>query len=511
MAFLSPLRLNSLPVKLLALFGLVFLLTVLLAFGLGLSVARRSVEEEIRSRTAELTSATTYALRRAQTDDDSIAEELTSVLRMNRGILNAELARAATLGLDADFHEARTEPDGIWIRHWRGPAPGLSGGPQLSAVVEIAGQRALRITQPFTDPRGRRLRLTLLASLQEAERVTLAERTALLRVALGAALFLSVALWQVVSVMLVRRVRVLENSMRAVQEGNLEVQVPVDAKGGDELTFLSRGFNKMVEQIRDFNAELTRKIDDATSKLKSTNEQLVIMQRDLTAKERLAALGQLGGTIAHELGNPLNALSGQVQLLSRRQDLPEGMKDKLHQVAGEVTRMTQIIRRFLDQTRGFTPVSENVQLEVLLDEAIDLTVGQEQRSRIAITREVEAEARRVRVDAGLVRHLLVNLIANGVDSMPQGGKLDVRARREAGELVLSVADTGMGMPPEVRRHVFEPFYTTKAAGKGTGLGLSICKEIARAFKGRIDVESEPGKGTTFTVRFPAEAWQEAVA
>jgi two-component system NtrC family sensor kinase len=96
-----------------------------------------------------------------------------------------------------------------------------------------------------------------------------------------------------------------------------------------------------------------------------------------------------------------------------------------------------------------------------------------------------------------------NLVANAVDAMPNGGRLEVKARQEGREVVLRVADSGTGMAPEVKRRIFEPFYSTKPSGKGTGLGLAICKEIARALKGRIDVESEPGKGSAFTVRFPS--------
>lgn len=514
MTIASPLRLNSLPVKLLALFVLVLGLTIVLAFGLGLEVARSSVEEEIRSRTAELASATVLALKRAGSDDDSVSEELASTIRRNRGVLRVEVARGAALGIDADFHSAYVEPDGIYLTRGRGPVLGLSNKPD--SKVEEGAPRALKLATPFTDGRGRRSRLTLTASLQEAERVTEAERTALLKVAIAVAVFVSLALWQIVSRMLVQRVRVLESSMRAVEGGQLDADVPVAVQGGDELAYLARGFNRMLAQIRGFNAELTRKIDDATSaltrtnlRLKETNEQLVIVQRDLTAKERLAALGQLAGTIAHELGNPLNALSGHVQLLARRADLPDPAREKLQVVTGEVERMTQIIRRFLDQTRGFTPKPENARTSALVDEALDLTIGQEQRARLELVRDVAPEAERARVDPGLVRHLLINLLANAADAMPQGGRLEVRARRDEGDLLLSVVDSGAGMPPDVKRHIFEPFYSTKPSGKGTGLGLSICKEIVRAFKGRIDVESEPGKGTTFTVRFPAEPWSEA--
>ena len=120
-------------------------------------------------------------------------------------------------------------------------------------------------------------------------------------------------------------------------------------------------------------------------------------------------------------------------------------------------------------------------------------------------REVLDGASLVRTDPGLVRHLLTNLVANAVDAMPNGGKLEVQARREGHDVILRVADTGAGMGPEVKRRIFEPFFTTKPSGMGTGLGLAICKEIARALRGRIDVESEPGRGSIFTVRFPAEA------
>ena len=110
-------------------------------------------------------------------------------------------------------------------------------------------------------------------------------------------------------------------------------------------------------------------------------------------------------------------------------------------------------------------------------------------------------------DPGLVRHVLTNFISNAVDAMPGGGTLRVRAEREGAQLALSVSDTGVGIGPEERRHIFEPFYSTKPAGRGTGLGLAICREIALALKGRIEVESEPSRGSTFTLLVPAPAWR----
>jgi two-component system NtrC family sensor kinase len=496
----------SLRLQLVLLFTGVLAATLLVASVLGLRIGQASVEEEIRKRTTELASATTLALKHAGTDDDQLSEELAGTVRMHRGLLRAELARQAALGIDADFTAARITQSGIVFSRWRGPATRIVG----EVVDDPDTGRALRVVAPFSDSRGGKARLVLLASLAEAERLVAAERRALLEVAVGASFFLVVAFWILLGRILIRRVSALQLAMRAVEGGSLDVRAPGPAVGGDELAYLSRGFNRMLQQIRGFNAELTRKIDEATAELtqknrdlEELNELLVQARRDLTSQERLAALGQLAGTIAHELGNPLNALSGHLQLLARRPELPEAAKSQVTVLQGEVQRMTQIIRRFLDQTRGFTPAAETVQIAPLVDEALDLTLGTDARGKIQVSREVDGPA--VRTDPGLVRHLLTNLVANAVDAMPNGGRLEVQARQDGRDLVLRVADTGSGMPPEVKRHIFEPFYTTKPSGKGTGLGLAICKEIARALKGRIDVESEPGKGSSFTVRFPAEA------
>jgi len=494
----------SLRLQLVLLFTAVLAATLLVASALGLRIGQRSVEDEIRKRTTELASATTLALKHAGSEDEQISEELAATVRTHRGLLRAEVARQAALGIDADFTAARIDPGGIIFTRWRGPATRVTG----EVIDDPEAGRAVRVVAPYNDARGAKARLVLLASLAEAERLVAAERKALLQVAVGASLFLIVAFWILLGRILIRRVSALQLTMRAVEGGHLEVRAPGPAQGGDELAYLARGFNQMLAQIRGFNAELTRKIEEATAELtrknrdlEELNELLVAARRDLTSKERLAALGQLAGTIAHELGNPLNALSGHLQLLARRADLAEPAKSQVAVLQGEVGRMTQIIRRFLDQTRGFTPATETVELAPLVDEALDLTLGVEARQRIQVERDVDGKA--VRTDPGLVRHLLTNLMANAVDAMPNGGRLEVRARADGRDVELRVSDTGTGMPPEVKRHIFEAFFTTKPDGKGTGLGLAICKEIARALRGRIDVESEPGKGSAFTVRFPA--------
>src|SRR5712671_2702753 len=421
----------SLRLQLVLLFTAELAATLLVASALGLRIGQRSVEDEIRKRTAELASATTLALKHAGSEDEQISEELAATVRTHRGLLRAEVARQASLGIDADFTAARITSGGIDFTRWRGPATRITG----EVVEDPEAGRAVRVVAPYNDGRGAKARLVMLASLAEAERLVAAERKALLLVAVAASVFLLVAFWILLGRILIRRVSALQLAMRAAEGGHLDVRAPGPEKGGDELAYLGRGFNQMLAQIRGFNAELTHKIEEATAELtrknrdlEELNELLVAARRDLTSKERLAALGQLAGTIAHELGNPLNALNGHLQLLARRPELPEAAKTQVGVLQGEVQRMTQIIRRFLDQTRGFTPAAENVQLAPLIDEALDLTLGTEARARIQVARDVEGRA--IRTDPGLVRHLLTNLLANAVDAMPNGGRLGVQARAD---------------------------------------------------------------------------------
>ena len=322
----------SLRLQLVLLFTAVLAATLLVASALGLRIGQRSVEEEIRKRTAELASATTLALKHAGNDDDQISEELAATVRTHRGILRAEVARQAALGIDADFTAARIEGGGIVFTRWRGPATRVAD----EVIDDPDSGRALRLVAPFNDARGTKARLVLLASLAEAEHLVAAERKALLQVAVGASLFLVVAFWILLGRILIRRVSALQLTMRAVEGGLLDVQAPGPREGGDELAYLARGFNRMLAQIRGFNAELTKKIEEATAELtkknrdlEELNELLVAARRDLTSQERLAALGQLAGTIAHELGNPLNALSGHLQLLARRPDLAEPARSQV--------------------------------------------------------------------------------------------------------------------------------------------------------------------------------------
>jgi two-component system NtrC family sensor kinase len=352
------------------------------------------------------------------------------------------------------------------------------------------------------------------ADVSYAKEIAERERVVFLWVTAASALVLALLFAFVLGPMLARPLSQLADVMGQVQSGGPGAMAVPGAARSDEIGIVARGLDAMLARIRNFNAELQSRIDEATADLArknralaELNDLLVAARRDLTAKERLAALGQLSGTIAHELGNPLNAMSGRVQLLAREPACPQDVRAELRALDGEVKRMTAIIRRFLDSARALTPAPEPTDVGALIDEALSLSLSADARAKLRVLREVPPDVGQAVTDPGLVRHVLTNLISNAVDAMPGGGTLTVRAERHGGHLALAVADTGVGIAAEERRHIFEPFYSTKPPGRGTGLGLSICREIAGALKGRIEVESEPGRGSTFTFLVPAPAFR----
>jgi signal transduction histidine kinase len=495
----------SLRLKLIALFAAVLACTLGVASWLGGRIAQASIETEIRDRTLETARAFVADLALAASyDAHSTNERLTQLLRSHRGLLAAELA----IERPGPDQLVRIELTPLGAR--QEIREGQADVPQkpVFLLVDAADGRHWSVSLPARVGRSRG-RLTLEASLTEADSLAAAERRVFIWVTAGACAVLIFAVHLLLLRLIGRPIDALASAMRRVESGQLETEVELTSR--DELAALAHGFNAMVTRIRGFNRELQEKIDQAVADLAhknrdlaELNDLLVATRRDLTAKERLAALGQLAGTLAHELGNPLNAISGHVQLLARDPDLPRPVQEDLSLVKDEVTRMTGIIRRFLDSTKAMAARPERVEVASLFTEALDVSLSVEARARLRVHKRVSPEVGPVVLDPGLVRHVLTNFIANAADAMPEGGELFLAASRQGDELCLSVRDTGSGISAEGRKHLFEPFYTTKPVGRGTGLGLAICREIARALKGRVDVDSTPGSGATFTLKIPVD-------
>lgn len=341
--------------------------------------------------------------------------------------------------------------------------------------------------------------------------------------AIGALLVLLLATVAIVNRVVARPVYELALAMREVEQGNLQRRVGLGQS--DEIGKLAQGFNAMLdrlakadEEIRGLNARLADDIMAATRDLQSKNEALqtlnqilLQMQRELGDKERLAALGQLAAQLAHEIGTPLAAVSGHLQLAAFDKELPTALRDRLQVATSELGRVSKIIRDYLDHTRAGKPSIVSSDLRRLVEEAVRVTTSALRRPGIRIVTEVSPEAETVQTDPGLLRQILINLLTNAIDATSaqqadagglSTGRIFVSARAVEDRIVLAVRDEGTGIPGEDLQRIFEPFYTTKGRGRGTGLGLSICRELTRSLGGKITVESSPGHGSTFALHLP---------
>jgi signal transduction histidine kinase len=225
--------------------------------------------------------------------------------------------------------------------------------------------------------------------------------------------------------------------------------------------------------------------------------------REVLRADRLATLGGIAAGFAHELGNSLNVIRGYAGVALR--ELPEGHPNKpdLEAVKRETKRAASLLERFLVFARSKSAKAHPQSIEPVVREAAEVVGPAAAQARVETVVQVEPDLPRVNADAELLRQAFLNLCVNAIQAMqPGGGRLEVRLRRDGAGVAVEFQDTGPGMTPEVKKHVFEPFYTTKASG--TGLGLAIVRQAAETHGGTVEVESEQGRGALFRVRLPAE-------
>lgn len=302
--------------------------------------------------------------------------------------------------------------------------------------------------------------------------------------------------------------------MRAAEGGQLNVRARTGSE--DEIGQLARHLNRMLARLENFNGELERKIKDATAELEQRNteltrinEELFETQKNLARSERLAVAGQLAASLAHEIGTPLNSISGHVQLMARRKTGDESRDRRLLVIQKQIDNIVRTVKQLLSWTRHFDLHLELVDVRKIVEEAILLSSPALDMRKIKVQTSFPPENLRIYGDVGYLQQVFLNLINNSIDAMPRGGWLGISSFDPMGTpgaegrgVVVEVSDTGEGIPPEHLGRIFEPMFTTKRVGTGTGLGLAICNQIVRQHGGVIEVESEPGQGSRFRITLP---------
>ena len=300
--------------------------------------------------------------------------------------------------------------------------------------------------------------------------------------------------------LIVRPVAAVTNASERLAAGR-HVEVPV--RGAAEVARLALAFNDMATQLRDER----RALEERVRELEETTEELRAAHDHLERSERLASVGRLAAGVAHEIGNPLAAILGLVELVRAGDLSAEEANEFLRRVQAETERIQKTIRDLLDFSRQGhgedADGTESADLGEVVEDAVRLVAPQKDLRQVDIERRLDPEAPRVLGSSDRLTQLVLNLLLNAADAIEGEGSIRLEVNPSGDRMVeLVVADSGPGVDPEVVGSLFEPFVTTKPVGEGTGLGLAVCHTIVERLGGTIRAENPPEGGARFIVRLP---------
>jgi signal transduction histidine kinase len=235
---------------------------------------------------------------------------------------------------------------------------------------------------------------------------------------------------------------------------------------------------------------------------RQADEERAKLEAQLRHADRLATIGQLAAGVAHELNEPLGNVLGFAQLARKTPGLPKAAADDIDKTVTAALHARDIVSKLMLFARQKMPAHGRVKVNELVENGLDLLESRCTKAGIHVVRRLDPSLPEIAADAGQLQQVLVNLVVNAIQAMPDGGTLTLLTERAGETIVLTVQDTGVGMSAEVLSKVFMPFFTTKSVGEGTGLGLSVVHGIVTAHGGSIEAESKPGKGTRFRVLLP---------
>ena len=353
--------------------------------------------------------------------------------------------------------------------------------------IQVAGRQvgALEISGPLT-AREERFRAEIG---QIVQRTGLGALVAILSITVVGFMFVG------------RPMRRLVDKARRIGAGDLTG--PLAMRQHDEIGVLAHEMNEMCDRLR-----------AAQQRLADETEQRLAAGEQLRHADRLSTVGKLASGVAHELGTPLNVVSGRAKMIVRGQAIGPAVVESAQTIVEQSERMTQIIKQLLGFARRRQPQRKQESLRALAERTLALLRQMAEKAGISFAALDGAPGPIVEVDVSMVEQALTNLVVNAIQAMPTGGSIRVRVGVEAASppadlggtqaeyACVHVEDQGVGMTPDQMAHVFEPFFTTKEVGEGTGLGLSVAYGIVRDHGGWIGVASEPNQGSRFSIYLP---------
>ncbi len=342
---------------------------------------------------------------------------------------------------------------------------------------------------------------------------------------------------------LVKPIKDLVRLTQKISEGDFSQKIEETSK--NEIGQLIVSFNRMIERLK----EKQESLENYLESLESANKQLKQAQEELIRTEKLASIGRFAAGVAHEVGNPLGAILGYTSILQKEGMDREESKDYLNRIEKEIERINRIVHELLDFARPSKFEIKDLEINKVIESTLSLLSYQKNFKNIETQLDMQPDLPMIKGDESQLSQVIINIILNSVDAMPNGGTLTIQTRThilenldvdrlqgiyprrrksdpmesdyshmrktdplsvllkkfsEGDRLVkIRISDTGVGIKKEDLENIFDPFFTTKAPDKGTGLGLSISLRIVESLRGEMRVESEVGKGTIFEIYFPA--------
>lgn len=387
----------------------------------------------------------------------------------------------------------------------------LESGRNLVRYLDSPARPVVYVILPLRGRRGEAV--GVLEVVQAASRVrreiSEAIRENILRISL-LSLTIVLVIWMAARVSIRRPLDRLVQATLAFGRGELSQRI--SHRRRDEIGQLATAFNQMAEELQRTRREL---IEQGQTRLE--------LERQLQQGQKLAAVGRLASEVAHEVGTPLNIISGRAE--SIRKGLPADHPAERHvaTILRQTERITGSLRELLDYTRPRRPAVRPHPVCPLLNRLVELLEPLAQRRGVELKMRVAADLLPIRADADLFQQALMNLVTNALDATSPGGRVQLVAavdsepgpgaaearpsvRRGVSpdpSVTILVEDAGGGIPAQRLERIFEPFFSTKAPGRGTGLGLSIVEDIVRAHGGAIEIASAEGRGTTVRLHWPA--------
>jgi signal transduction histidine kinase len=490
---------------------------VLAGFGyLRIQQERNRLIEELQQEVVVLANAMGLAVEHALRDrqPEDIRELLTEIvrdpnpvdrIRIFNGRLE-EINRAST-----DAAASTTIPQEEWDRV-------LKSGELRVQYLATAPRPVVYVVLPLKNRRGGIIGGLEIIHLATRVQRQIDEATRDLALRMGLlSLTIAVVIWLTVRMSIRRPIRALVRAALAVGRGHLDQRISVRRR--DEVGQLASAFNRMAEDLQ-----------AARQGLVTESQARLDTERQLQQEQKLAAIGRLASEVAHEIGTPMNIISGRVESIQKA--LPPDHPVGRHTVTvlRQVERVSEIIRHLLEYARPRRPAARPVAVAPVLDRVADLLGPLAQRHQVQLTAEAGQTLPMLLADPDQLQQVLLNLVTNALDATPAGGQVRLTAGADASpasstpmenrsvvrrgfagtpHVTICVADTGCGIPADRLEKIFEPFFSTKDRRGGTGLGMSIVEDIARAHRAALAIESAEGLGTTVRLHWPVAPADQA--